>query len=118
MSCSFLVRLDNESTYSYIVYEGCKDGTQSNAALHYWIKRLTELRGEDRPLNINTVIDDALSVGLPLVVWTRFQHMVSVVDQKFEVVVTLDEKTNVKHLIAEPREGKMSPLPYFATGET
>lgn len=78
MACSFLLKLPKDEEHTYWVLEGC-EGTQQNlAALHFWIQRHADLG-----ITAGNFKQKVKEHKLETEVWSRYQHMVSIVDAQF-----------------------------------
>lgn len=106
MSCNFIIKLDTEPEYSFIVIDDCPGAGQAQAALKYWMDRHAGFDFKPSDLD-KTVKENKLCIK----VWTRFQHMAAVVDQAFLIKLVDGEKKGQKHLAAVPAEGRMKVNP-------
>lgn len=107
--CNFLLRLDSEPEYSFLVMDDCPGAAQNQAALKYWFER-------HKDLEISPTVFQALVKEKKLCtrVWAKFLHMAAVVEQAFQVkLVDLPKQfgRSGRTISAEPAEGKLTVNP-------
>lgn len=104
--CNFVIRLDSEPEYSFIVVDDCPGASQAQAALKYWLDRHAGF--DFKPSDLDKTVREK---KLCIKVWTRFAYMAAVVDQAFLIKLVPGEKKGQKNLAAVPAEGKMKVNP-------
>lgn len=96
--CNFLLKLPNDSEYTFYVFEGCEVSQQNLAALNFWVKRHADLG-----ITAGNFKKKILEHNVQCEVWSRYLHMTAVCDQQFLIkLVEAPGKRGSFTLVAEP----------------
>ncbi len=105
--CNFLLRLETEPEYHFLVLDECPGATQAQGALKYWFERHKDL--EISPTAFKRMVKEQ---RLCVRVWAKFLYMAAVVEQAFLIkLVDVPGKRGQQTISAEPAEGNLTVNP-------